>query len=148
MKFSMTYDIPITADTIQDDCACSWCGIGARPWELTVVRADCPHHGWVDRTELDIRPVLDWLMSGWICAPPEDLVRDVTICRRAGWLPAAAFSRIAERVVEHATPCWLWPIVGQVIATARPATTCWPSEERRATPLLPTPVVPEGRVLP
>lgn len=147
MLLTLVDDTPITTITIPTDCICSWYGLGARPWELTIAMANCPHHGWIDRTELDIRPVLDWLMSGWIIEPPKDLVRDVTICRRPGWLPAAAFAWIAERVVEHATPCWLWPIV-RVVATAQPASTCWPPEGRLSAPLLAAPRIPEGSVLP
>jgi hypothetical protein len=143
---SMVDDLPITMTSVPPECSCTWHSIGSRPWRLVATRSDCPYHGWVDRTEVDIAAVLDWLMSDWIGDPPVDLARDVERCRRPGWLPAAAFDRIAERVIEHATPCWLWPIVMRVVATARPATTAWPPPERETSPLLPYPTIPIGRV--
>lgn len=139
----------IRTRAIPEDCVCRWLQRGDRPWELLTAYATCPRHGWVDRTSRDAEAVLDWLMADWIIDPPTQLTADVRTCRRApGWLPAAAFGRLAELVIEHATPCWLWPVIQGVFATAKPATTAWPSPERAATALLPYPTIPTGRVLP
>lgn len=139
---------PILRSTsIPDDYPCRWRQLGDRPWELLTSYTHCPHHGLVDRTAADIEAVLDWLANGWIGDPPSDLMADVEACRHAaGWLPADPFARIHERVMEHATPTWLWPVVLGVVATARPAPSAWPPPERLDSPMVPYPEVPMGRV--